>query len=43
VPSVIIPSERNFVLNPAHADFGRLTILPPQPFSFDSRMWKAKR
>ncbi|HVH27206.1 MAG TPA: RES family NAD+ phosphorylase [Vicinamibacterales bacterium] len=42
VPSVVIPAERNFALNPAHADFGRLTIHPSEPFSFDPRMWKAK-
>jgi RES domain-containing protein len=43
VPSVVIPNERNFVLNPAHADFSRLTIHPSEPFSFDPRMWKARR
>jgi len=43
VPSVVIPHERNFVLNSAHADFGRLTIHPSEAFSFDSRMWKTRR
>jgi RES domain-containing protein len=43
VPSVVIPHERNFVLNPAHHDFGRLTIHPSEPFGFDSRMWKTRR
>lgn len=42
VPSVLIPHERNYVLNPEHRDFGRLTIARPEPFSFDPRMW-AKR
>jgi RES domain-containing protein len=38
VPSVIVPTEFNWILNPAHPDF-RL-IAPPviQPFSFDSRL-----
>ncbi|HEX6463827.1 MAG TPA: RES domain-containing protein, partial [Vicinamibacterales bacterium] len=40
VPSAVIPSERNFILNPGHAHFGRLTIHPPEPFRFDPRMWK---
>ncbi|MGH9409734.1 MAG: RES family NAD+ phosphorylase [Vicinamibacterales bacterium] len=40
VPSAVIPSERNFILNPAHADFDRLTIRPAEPFRFDPRMWK---
>ena len=39
VPSVIIPSEDNFLANPQHPDFGKLLIDPPQPFTFDSRLW----
>jgi RES domain-containing protein len=40
VPSAVIPIERNFIINPAHRDFGQLTIHPSEPFSFDPRMWK---
>ncbi|MCK9461034.1 MAG: RES family NAD+ phosphorylase [Proteobacteria bacterium] len=40
VPSVVVPSERNFVLNPAHPDYKALKILAPKAFSFDPRMWK---
>jgi len=40
VPSVVVPIERNFVLNPAHPDYKALKISPPKPFSFDPRMWK---
>lgn len=40
LPSVIIPHERNFVLNPTHRDFERLSIGRSEPFSFDPRMWK---
>ena len=40
VPSVVIPRERNFILNPAHADFERLITL--EPFAFDPRMWKKR-
>lgn len=40
VPSAIVPREHNFVLNPGHPDFRRLVISPPEPFSFDPRMWK---
>jgi RES domain-containing protein len=40
VPSVVIPHERNFVLNPIHPEFTQLSIGPPEPFSFDPRMWK---
>ena len=38
VPSVVIPTESNFILNPAHADFSRVQIGKPVPFSFDSRL-----
>jgi len=40
VPSVVIPHERNFVLNPIHAEFARLKINPSERFSFDPGMWK---
>ena len=40
VPSVIIPQERNLLLNPVHADFGKLVFHDPEPFVFDLRMWK---
>jgi RES domain-containing protein len=38
VPSVIIPSEFNFLLNPAHPDFKSVEISPPEPFSIDPRL-----
>jgi len=43
VPSVVIPHERNFVLNPDHRDVPALKVGPVEPFSFDPRMWKPKR
>ena len=43
VPSVIIPRESNLMLNPAHPEFRRITIDPPEPFSFDPRLWKNPR
>lgn len=38
LPSAIIPGELNYVLNPAHADFRKLVIGKPSPFSFDPRL-----
>jgi RES domain-containing protein len=38
VPSVIIPEEHNYLLNPVHPDFGRLKIGAAQPFVFDPRL-----
>ena len=43
VPSVVIPHERNFILNPAHEDFASFRIGRPEPFGFDPRMWKRGR
>jgi RES domain-containing protein len=40
VPSVVIPHERNFVLNPTHRVFAQFSIGRSEPFSFDPRMWK---
>jgi RES domain-containing protein len=38
VPSVLIPEEANYILNPAHPDFSKIEISDPEPFVFDPRM-----
>jgi len=38
VPSVIIPAEPNFLLNPLHPDFEKFRIGKPEAFAFDSRL-----
>lgn len=38
VPSVIIPEEQNYILNPAHKDFNKIKYLGNEPFEFDSRI-----
>jgi RES domain-containing protein len=38
VPSVVVPSEFNFALNPKHPDFVRIRIGTPIPFPFDLRL-----
>jgi len=40
VPSVVVPHERNYVLNPTHREFARIVIGPLEPFTLDPRMWK---
>lgn len=40
VPSVVIPAERNAVLDPRHPGFAAIEIGEPEEFSFDPRMWK---
>lgn len=38
VPSAIIPNEWNYLLNPAHSDFSRITLVRTEPFAFDPRI-----
>jgi RES domain-containing protein len=38
VPSVIVPFEWNYLLNPLHPDFGRIRIGTPQAYQFDARL-----
>ena len=40
VPSTLILSEFNFILNPLHPDFQKIIIRPPEEFCYDPRMWK---
>lgn len=40
LPSVIIPGEINYLLNPAHRAFKRITISKPEGFAFDPRLLK---
>jgi RES domain-containing protein len=40
VPSAIIDEERNFLLNPAHANFSRIRIGEAVDFKFDERLTK---
>lgn len=41
VPSVVIPAQRNILINPAHRDFDRaLRTVRVEPFAFDPRLFK---
>lgn len=39
VPSAIVPSEHNYVLNPRHPDFKRIIFGKYEHFQLDSRLW----
>jgi RES domain-containing protein len=39
VPSFIIPSESNFVLNPTHRAFSKIKVSPAEPFELDHRLF----
>ena len=38
VPSVVVPEETNYLLNPVHPSFKRIAIGRPQPFRYDARL-----
>ena len=38
LPSVIISGELNYLINPTHPDFKKITIAKPQKFTFDPRL-----
>ncbi len=38
VPSAVVPSERNVLLNPAHSGMAALHVGPAEPFAFDARI-----
>ena len=38
VASVVVPQERNLLINPRHADARRLRVLTAEPFTFDPRL-----
>lgn len=38
VPSAVVPQERNYLLNPAHPEFGEIELGAPASFSWDQRL-----
>jgi RES domain-containing protein len=40
VPSVVIPKELNYLINPRHPDFAKLKIEKPTDFAFDQRLFQ---
>jgi len=42
VPSALIPDEFNFLLNPLHKDFDKVTIVKSTVFKFDNRLLSYK-
>lgn len=40
IPSVIVPEESNFVINPQHPEYSQVQLTVLRPFSFDQRLAK---
>jgi RES domain-containing protein len=43
VPSAIVIEEWSYLLNPLHADFGKLAFSSPKLFSFDRRVARSRK
>lgn len=43
VPSALSPNENNWLLNPQHPDFSRITVLAIEPLTYDPRMFAPQR
>ncbi len=43
VRSAVVPAEFNYLLNPGHPDFSRITVASCSPFHFDPRLFGATR
>jgi RES domain-containing protein len=43
VPSALAPHENNWLLNPRHASFPKITVSEIQPLSYDPRMFPTQR
>jgi RES domain-containing protein len=39
VPSIVIPLEKNILLNPEHPDFDQVKLIDCKPFFFDPRLF----
>ena len=39
VPSVLVPGESNWLMNPRHSDFPQIRLQPAEPFSYDPRFF----
>jgi RES domain-containing protein len=39
LPSALVPSESNWLINPLHPEFAQIKIRPPEPFQYDARFF----
>jgi RES domain-containing protein len=43
VPSVLAPTENNYLINPAHADYRKIVVHELEPLSYDPRLFPKRR
>jgi len=42
VPSVVVPGDFNFLINPSHPDMRLIRIIKTEPFDFDQRLFRRR-
>lgn len=42
VPSVVVPNESNFLINPSHPEAESVKVINVEPFHFDSRLFVSR-
>ncbi len=40
VPSVVVPGDHNYLLNPLHTGFSKVKLIKVEPFNFDTRLFE---
>src|SRR6266568_1830101 len=43
LPSVVIPNELNYLINPAHEEAKRVKVVSVDPFALDVRLYRARK
>lgn len=43
VPSAVVPTERNYLINPTHPEFGKIKLSGPVDYKFDPRVLQLVR
>lgn len=43
VPSVVVPGDYNFLINPLHRDIAKISIITTELFSFDERLFGVRK
>jgi RES domain-containing protein len=43
VPSVVIPSERNYLINPEHSEARQVEVISSEPFALDIRLYRSRK
>jgi RES domain-containing protein len=42
VPSAVTPGDFNYIINPSHPEFKKISIIDESPFLFDDRLFKER-